>query len=153
ETATPTGLDLAADQSQPLARVQSQFINAQLGFGPSALGGGATTESVEKHFACVNGHQTDDPLSPPCDTAVASNAGATYQGVTSEEIRIAVVAFGNNEFACGLADDPCSRPVMPTPSESWVDLDKAPNNLMFARAMRDYVTYFNQRFQTYGRRV
>jgi hypothetical protein len=154
-TATPAGVDLGAPASPAFAPVQRSFINEQLGLSPELTPSNAPAATIAKQFACVNGRQTDDPLSPPCDTsATTQNAGATYQGVTDKEIRVAIAAFGNWTFTCGGVDDACSRPDTATPSDAWVDLDKPqPSNLMFARAMKDYGDYFNSRFQTHGRRV
>ncbi len=155
---TPKGVDFGASPTRQLAPVEANFIERQLGFAPDALSGGgsAARPDANKQFACVNGHQTDDPLSPPCNNAaITTNAGATYQGVTSDEIRVAVVAFGNNDFPCGgVRWPPCTGQNIRAPYDTWFDLDKPQSrDLVFARGMKDYAEYFNARFQTYGRRV
>lgn len=154
----PKGLDFGASPTRQLAPVEPSFIQRQLGFAPNAFSGTSPSSGagVAKQYACVNGHQTDDPLSPPCNTSESiTNAGATYQGVTSDEIRVAVVAYGNNEFPCGGSRwPPCSGQNTVAPYDTWFDLDKPESlNQVFARGTKYYADYFNARFQTYGRRV
>lgn len=153
--ATPT-VDFGAPPSGQLAPVEQSFIQRQLGFTPGPAATGSTTLATEKKFACVGGRQTADPLSPPCDTSESTaNDGATFQGVTSDEIRVAVVAFGGHTFPCGMQDAPCVEGQnRETPRNKWFDLDDPANrSVMFARGMQAYADYFNSRYQTFGRRV
>jgi hypothetical protein len=160
--AVPRGVSFATPPAQHLAPVRAGFIQEQLGLIPSApptspaAPASRAVVDLAKQYQCVNGHQTDDPLSPPCNVAPGTaNAGPTYQGVTSDEIRVAVVAFGNNTYACGVGpDNACTGQNRTAPTDAWFDLDKPQNrDLMFARSMTDYGKYFNARFQTFGRRV
>ena len=166
-------LDYGPDASRPLPRVRPEFIAEQL--GKSAVPSGAATapvaaaastpvavDNVAKQFRCVNGHQTDDPLSPPCNTTVAtSNGGATYEGVTADEVKVVAYIVGGFSIPCNRSpDDPCPLAYpdgVPVPVDVIYDLDKPipPSDPMFVRtrALRDLSLYFNRRFQTYGRHV
>lgn len=153
---TSDNVDFGAPPSHQLPPVERSFIQSQLGFAPGAGTTGPTKVDITKQFKCINGHQTDDPLSPPCnDTIATSNSGASFQGVTSDEIRVAVVAFGGYSFPCGQQDAPCiDGQDRTTPVNKWFDLDDPKNrNVMFARGMKAYADYFNARYQTFGRRV
>ncbi|MEA3019103.1 MAG: hypothetical protein QOI47_627 [Actinomycetota bacterium] len=116
--------------------------------------GGGVTPTTKR---CVAGHQTEDPLSPPCVAYFkGDNFGATYQGVTPQEIRL-VYYFDGNIQELG-----CSGGTCPRPNEVIYDLFKPenPNDAananskhLIVRAMRVWQRYFNERFQTYGRLV
>jgi hypothetical protein len=94
--------------------------------------------------------QTEDPLSPPCVASfTGDNGGKTYKGVEADEIRVIYYIFGGT---CRTTSR--GRECVPN-NESMVDLGKPPqeDEDVFARGIRDLQTYFNDRFQTYGRRV
>lgn len=153
-----SGVDFGPAPTQQLTGASTEFIESQLGVAPKALtasDASPVNAAPTKSFQCVNGHQTADPLSPPCNTSLeTSNAGATYQGVTSDEIRIVVVAYGNYTYPCGKTDAPCPAKPRDAPYNQLFDMDQPqPDTLMFARATKDYATYFNSRFQTFGRHV
>lgn len=94
--------------------------------------------------------QTEDPLSPPCVADfTGSNGGATYQGVTGDEVKIALYYDGN------IVTSPTARGSDTTPANQIVDVDQPPKpnehpDIWTARA---WEAYFNNRYQTYGRRV
>lgn len=82
--------------------------------------------------------QTEDPLAPPCSAFFeGNNFGATYQGVTKDEVRILSYS------------DAFSRPC-----DSFLDLSdpsgEKGSDIDYRRA---YMRYFNDRFQTYNRYV
>ncbi len=92
--------------------------------------------------------QTEDPLSPPCVASYnGDNGGATYKGVNEDEIRI--IYFFSGGGGCRST----SRGRECTPSNRFVDLGKPPaeNEDVIARGIRRLQTYFNDRYQTYGR--
>jgi hypothetical protein len=76
------------------------------------------------------------------------NFGATYLGVEREEIRILFYIQGNIQSV-----NTCRDPNQITPDGKYFDLAKEPepNEHCQVRALRVYQTYFNDRFQTYGR--
>jgi hypothetical protein len=80
--------------------------------------------------------QTEDPLAPPCVAHFAGdNFGATYAGVTREEVRVVVYFEGcGNQLGSSSEAPKADEPT-------------------FARTVRMYQRYFNERYQTYGRFV
>jgi len=99
---------------------------------------------------CVNGHQTEDPLSPPCVAYFnGDNFGSTYQGVTGTDVRILIYVDGNLNYIRG------SEGSEVTPDHQYFDLGKEPtgHEHVLVRAFRDFQTYFNDRYQTYNRFV
>lgn len=85
--------------------------------------------------------QTEDRLSPPCVAFFeGNNFGATYPGVSKDEVRVLIYADLEDVH----------------PTGSIVDLGKPPNpdpDTRRVAALRTWQTYFNTRFQTYGRFV
>ena len=153
------------------SQTQEQGNLAALGqAGGSSLsrGGGLAAEILpaasqrRSGKRCVGNppRQSEDPMAPPCVAFFeGDNGGATYQGVTGDEIVVLVTEnpgiFFNGE----------SQEESPPP-RSYCDLDKPPNTggpscnirgqqreYMRVRMARAYMNYFNERFQTYGRRV
>jgi hypothetical protein len=97
--------------------------------------------------------QTEDPLAPPCVPYFeGNNFGATYQGVTRDEIRVLMYVDGGINYTG--ASDQANRTA---PQDKYFDLGKAPdpNNPehLVVKGFRGWQRYFNERFQTYGRRV
>ena len=91
--------------------------------------------------------QTEDPLSPPCVAAFrGDNGGATYQGVTPDEIKI-VFYYDPGNYT------PTSRGIDVTPVSRLIDLDAPPdpNEIGQIITTRSWEHYFENRFQTYGR--
>lgn len=130
------------------------------GAGPTSLpppppppGQGATPVTKQ----CVEGRQTEDPLSPPCVAFFeGDNFGATYQGVTGEEIRLLVYVDGNvQEVGCSTGT--CPRPDGETydlfEPENPADDPNENSKHLIVRGLRVWQRYFNERFQTYGRVV
>lgn len=133
------------------------------GDGPGA--GGVTTlppplqqgtGDTPTGFRCVPDadgvvRQTEDPLSPPCVPFFeGDNFGATYQGVTADEIKILMYFDG------GITTVGTSRGEETCPTTKVVDLINDPpddEECHVIRQARIWQTYFNDRYQTYGRYV
>ncbi|GAC1595741.1 MAG: hypothetical protein NVS3B21_19020 [Acidimicrobiales bacterium] len=95
--------------------------------------------------------QSDDPLSPPCVADFrGDNFGATYQGVTAQEVRLLVYLQGNITYV-----NTCSTPNEQAGSGVYYDLAVPPTGHedCYITGLRTMQTYFNQRYQTYGRFV
>jgi hypothetical protein len=93
--------------------------------------------------------QTEDEVSPPCVADFrGDNGGATYGGVTRDEIRVLIYTLGSlyNTGDAGIQS---------SPKNAYVDVGAAadPNEHVVARLARGYQQYFNDRYQTYGRFV
>ena len=94
--------------------------------------------------------QTEDPLAPPCVASFAGdNFGATYQGVSKDEIS---VLFYFDGF---INDIGTSRGQERRPEGQYFDLLNPPteDEHVFIRVLRGWQRYFNDRFQTYDRFV
>lgn len=101
--------------------------------------------------------QTEDPLSPPCVAFFqGDNFGATYQGVTGDEIRLLVYLDPFN-FINGTDGGLNNVAPSNTLFDLFVPPGEPPNpkghEIFIVRGMRTWQTYFNDAFQTYGRRV
>jgi hypothetical protein len=97
--------------------------------------------------------QTEDRLAPPCVAYFGSdNFGATYQGVTRDEIRVLFYLDGGILYVGG--SDPSTQGA---PSSKCFDLFERPDpkktEHLTVKALRTWQTYFNSRFQTYRRKV
>ncbi len=92
--------------------------------------------------------QTEDPLSPPCVAYFnGNNGGATYKGVTKGEIRVVFYIQGGISWIS-------SRGLDSAPAGKYFDIDEpGGENLIWVRGIRAFQRFFNNRFQTYGRRV
>ncbi|MDQ1404159.1 MAG: hypothetical protein QOG03_2475 [Actinomycetota bacterium] len=103
--------------------------------------------------------QTEDPLSPPCVSFFkGNNFGATYQGVTGNEVKILIYMDPVNDIS---ASDSSNTS---TPSGAYYDVNKSCDsydsaadkdgcNHLQTQAFKVWQRYFNDRFQTYGRKV
>jgi hypothetical protein len=96
--------------------------------------------------------QTADRLSPPCVASfTGDNFGETYQGVSGEEVRIVVVGDPNlgRSTDAGVEDEGplhgrCIDVASPEGEETVS---------VTIRNLRRFQTFFNERYQTYERRV
>ena len=126
-------------------------------------GGGSGKKPVTKRCVGKPLRQTEDPNSPPCVPFFeGDNGGATWQGVTAEEITVLVYSSAYTTIP-----DTRERRSESTPAAgSYCDVDKPSNteksciedqaNLEdhgVVRIARAYSKYFNERFQTYNRHV
>ena len=129
--------------------------------GLDGLGTRTTLKPVSpKHsrppsLRCVQGRQTEDPLSPPCvATFDGDNFGATYQGVTGDEVRVVIYLDGGINYIN--ASDAGNTVA---PASKLFDLfqpcdeDDSACDYFINRALRSWMKYFNDHFQTYGRVV
>ena len=124
-----------------------------LGDGPAggALPGGVGKNPTTKRCVGNPPRQTEDPLSPPCVAHFSGdNGGATYPGVTREEVRVLFYFEGTpkqqgSSRAGGEAQT----------LDKYVDLAEPPeeDEYVAARVLRAYQRFFNERYQTYGRFV
>jgi hypothetical protein len=116
---------------------------------PPLPGGKGVNPSTKK---CVGNppRQTEDPSSPPCVAFFdGDNFGATYQGVTREEVRVLIYISGGVNYTGGSGGREQS------PSGEYFDLfEPAEDDEHFlVEGFRGWQRYFNERFQTYGRAV
>ena len=94
--------------------------------------------------------QTEDPLAPPCVASfTGDNFGATYQGVSKEEV---AVLFYFDGF---INDIGTSRGQEDRPRGEYFDMLNPPTDdeHVFLRVLRGWQRYYNDRFQTYDRFV
>ncbi len=124
-------------------------------------GAGRGDKAVTKRCVGRPPRQAEDPMAPPCVPFFeGDNGGATYKGVTEDEIRVVVYydGEGNAVAGDGEVDD------LP-PDGTICDVDKPPNtdrgcfaentgqDSTWVRFVRAYSNYFNSRYQTYNRRI
>jgi hypothetical protein len=123
---------------------------------------GSGDKPIVKRCVGDPARQTEDPNSPPCvPFFTGDNGGATFRGVTKDEINVAVyrdahITEGGDD---GAEDSP--------PSGEICDIDSAPNDPDNVGCIngtgtaehsdnvvvRALARYFNDRFQTYNRHV
>jgi hypothetical protein len=85
--------------------------------------------------------QTEDPLSPPCIAYFeGNNGGATAKGVTADEVTVIVQTEKTETDPDKRAVVDCADPV--SPDDAFQDV-----------VCKAYMRFFNERYQTYGRRV
>ena len=119
------------------------------GATPPPLPGGKGVNPSTKRCVGNPPRQTEDPTSPPCVAFFdGDNFGATYQGVTAEEIRILVYMSGNVIYTSSSNADR-------SPTNEYFDLAEPAkdNEFLVVQGLRGWQRYFNDRFQTYGRFV
>ncbi len=118
--------------------------------------GGSGKKPVTKRCVGKPLRQTEDPNSPPCVPFFeGDNGGATWQGVSDDEI---VVLIYTSAFMRGSGEA--------SPFNEYCDIDKAPNSdlgcvddndeledIDIVKAVRALSKYFNERYQTYDRHV
>jgi len=116
---------------------------------PPPVPEGTGTRPITKRCVGNPPRQTEDPLSPPCVGYFdGDNGGATSRGVTRDEVRVLVYMYAH--YPDGTArgwEDP--------PDDTYWDLWDPPSDdeHFKVRSLRSYQNYFNERYQTYGRRV
>lgn len=170
--------DYGSDDVTRVAPVRPEFIADRLGDGFAVVAAGPTDSgpldtatpqadeserlpsavaTPDKEFRCVDGRQTEDPLSPPCDDLVfaGDNGGSTWSGVAREEVRILVRIDGGEDI---YVPPPAVRSTPDsgqTPADRYLDLGTPPaaDEPIGIEALRDLQTYFNRRYQTYGRKL
>ena len=128
--------------------------DAEGGTGPGGTlpplpGGGKGVNPSTKRCVGNPPRQTEDPLAPPCVAFFdGDNFGATYQGVTKDEVRILVYVSGGVRYTS-------SSTAATSPVSEYFDLAEPPEDdeFLVVKGMRAWQRYFNDRFQTYGRFV
>ncbi|MBA3654646.1 MAG: hypothetical protein H0W70_10685, partial [Actinobacteria bacterium] len=117
--------------------------------GPGSRGRDQSTKNCVK-LADGRRHQTEDPLSPPCNAFFdGDNGGNTYDGVTKDEIRILFYENGASFYT------PTARGTDTEPASELRDLDEAPRQgeLGIETTRRAWAKYFEDRYQLYNRRA
>lgn len=118
--------------------------------GGGAVGGRAVKKPSTKRCVGTPPRQTEDPLAPPCvGHFEGDNGGATYQGVTGDEVRVIIMVAGyasNGNYKGGNEAQPVRK---------YYDLAEPPkdDDHSTTRYLRAWQQYFNERYQTYGRFV
>jgi hypothetical protein len=160
--------DYAPDPGVRLHRLSESFVAQTLGANylpagivtpPTSqvvLGGGLTAifpTLTSPVLRCVNGHQTEDPLSPTCVARFAGdNGGATWRGVTGNEVRVLVYLYPSGPYPCDPSSPACGLyPRYGTYADLWSPPSATDDPQL--TALRLLQTYFNRRYETYGRRV
>lgn len=138
-----SGLGLGSSSSISGANGQSSFPDSNAGRSVKLPG----------TKRCVGNppRQTEDPFSPPCVASFnGDNGGSTYQGVTSDEVRI--LMYVDSSYSDVGGDGAVARP-----TAKLYDLEKPPDpdetESYHVRAGRIWQRYFNDRYQAYGRFV
>src|SRR5258708_6754720 len=144
---------------------QGNLAGLGLGSGGEALGSGGIPPDLgplgpllpgapgnpsNKRCVGIPPRQTEDPLSPPCvGSYTGNNGGATYTGVTKDEVVLLYYLDGNG------TDYGTSQGNQPIPTSKYVDMAKPvdPNDGVWSQMLHLAQTYFNARFQTYNRKV
>lgn len=114
-----------------------------------AAGGRAVKAPSTKRCVGNPPRQTEDPASPPCVASYSGdNGGATYQGVSGDEVKILF-------YVSGGFTRPSSRGSESSPQGVCYDLGKPADGEedLQVRFSRTLQRYFNERYQTYGRFV
>lgn len=100
--------------------------------------------------------QTEDPNSPPCVPFFdGENGGETWQGVTGAEIKILVYysAYQRTDGETSPFNEMCDVDKPPDSDPGCVDDNSELTDVYPVKAVRALSHYFNDRFQTYDRRV
>lgn len=134
----PTVSELAPQANRQITESVGDLGSSSSGFGPGDLGESRPSSSgspieVSRVLKCIGEppRQIEDPQSPPCVPYwKGNNAGTTWRGVTGNEIRVAVGNFLRVQDGGAGAD-----------AES------------FDGFIKIYETFFNRRFQLYGRKL
>lgn len=135
------------DEQQAIIASLNRGVTGTAGTGTGeGIGDGAPVaavpDPVRKPRSCGRGYgnpprQTESLYSPPCAPAfVGDNGGATYHGVSANEVRINIQGVTGSKLDDG--------PITETPSENENDHE---------RTVRVLATYLNQAYQLYGRKI
>jgi hypothetical protein len=109
-------------------------------------GGGANNRSAPAHVAACSGRQVNgDPYSPACISFSGGNGGATSRGVTANQIVVSYRIPADNISSVDQA--------IQTISGKYNSANFSDTEADIARTLNDLVTYFNDHFQFYGRKI
>ncbi|MBW3668537.1 MAG: hypothetical protein KY443_04915 [Actinobacteria bacterium] len=142
------GLAGSSSLEESFATTTTTLLDEELGGGTDPRGRPKVTGAKN----CVGDppKQTEDPLAPPCVVHFeGDNFGATYQGVSREEVQILVYFEGFTRYTT------CSKGSEVTPDGQYFDLmERARDDEhCLVRILRGWQQYFNDRYQAYGRFV
>ncbi|HEX9890238.1 MAG TPA: hypothetical protein VGA69_12210, partial [Nitriliruptorales bacterium] len=115
---------------------------------PPSIPEGVGDRPVTKRCVGDPPRQTEDPLAPPCVAHFeGDNGGGTHRGTTGEEVRILLYVDGTGKQAARGYEDEIAW------QGRYFDLAEAPSDdeTVTLRNLRRFQSYFNQRYQTYGR--
>ncbi|MEO7804912.1 MAG: hypothetical protein ABIS18_11570 [Actinomycetota bacterium] len=123
---------------------------------PKDTGRGLTPK--EKRCVGKPLRQTEDPNSPPCVPYFdGDNGGETWQGVTGEEVRVLIYhqtyMRGSGETTPAQNSYCDIDASVPNETVGCVDGNTGIKDVYPVRVARAYSKYFNDRFQTYRRKV
>ena len=149
------------DSTPPAGNFSSLGLGRSGSFGAGASTEGGPPSPIEipggkgarpSTKRCVGNppKQTADPLAPPCVAYFdGDNGGATYPGVTEDEIRVVIYVDGGY-YSVGT-----SKQAEEEPTSGIYDFDKPPEGEehLITRAGRAMQLFFNDRYQTYNRHV
>lgn len=111
------------------------------GKAPSTSGGAGISAPTKCAGAQVHG----DPYSPPCMSFKGSNGGATARGVSANQIQIGFRVPADNISSIDSAIQQLAGKYNSAEfSDTEADIE---------RTIQDLATYFNDRFQFYGRKL
>jgi hypothetical protein len=95
--------------------------------------------------ACSGPQVTGDPYSPACVSFSGNNGGSTYRGVSATQIVVSArIPAGGIQTADQAIEQIAGRYNGPQFSDTLADVE---------RTAQDLVTYFNDHFQFYGRKI
>ena len=116
------------------------------GAGRTSAAGGASGQAPTGRAAGCSGPQVKgDPYSPPCMSFSGSNGGATSRGVTANQIVVTYRVPSDNISSIDAAiQQLAGKYNQASFSDTAADVE---------RTLQDLVTYFNDRFQFYGRKI
>lgn len=114
------------------------------GSTPSGTSGGSSAAPA-KVSQCTGPQVSGDPYSPPCISFSGNNGGATTRGVTGSTITVSLRIPADNISSVDAAIQQISGKYNSAAfSDSEADI---------LRTTEDLVTYFNEHFQFYGRKM
>lgn len=109
---------------------------------PAAAGGAAAPGRLS---ACSAAQVHGDPYSPPCISFTGNNGGATTRGVTANQIIVSYRVPADNISSVDGAIQSISG------KYNSANFSDTPGDI--ERTLNDLVTYFNDHFQFYGRKI
>ena len=115
------------------------------GAGASSGAGGGSGAAPGQVAACAGAQVHGDPYSPPCISFSGNNGGATSRGVTSNQIVVSYRIPADNISSVDGAIQSISG------KYNSANFSDTPEDI--ERTLSDLVTYFNDHFQFYGRKI
>jgi hypothetical protein len=144
---TPTGTPASGATTTTAPGAAGGTAGGGAAAGSSQTGTASTKASLAPGTvsACTGKQVPGDPYSPACVSFSGSNGGATSRGVTSNEIVVSArIPAGNLQTADQAIEQIAGKYNSAQFSDTLADIE---------RTAQDLVTYFNDRFQFYGRKI